>query len=55
MVLNKISKMTLVKFFIGMIAGLGLIGVYKFVAEVELNEEEEYDIYEEEHDHPLFV
>ena len=55
MILNKISKLTLVKFLLGIIAGLGLIGVYKYVAEVELNEEEEYDIYDEEYDHPLFV
>jgi len=55
MIFNKISKLTLVKFLLGIIAGLGLIGVYKFVAEVELNEEEEFEIYDEEYDHPLFV
>lgn len=54
MKLNKIANMKLVKFFLAVLAGFGLIKVYQYIAEVELNEEEEY-IYEEEHDHPLFV
>jgi len=55
MKLNKIANLKLVKFFLALLAGLGLVKVYQYVAEVELNEEEEYDIYEDEYDHPLFV
>jgi hypothetical protein len=55
MKLNKIANMKLVKFFLAILAGFGLIKIYQYVAEVELNEEEDYEIYEEEHDHPLFV
>lgn len=55
MKITKIPKMKLVKFFLALLAGLGLIKVYRFVAEVEFNEEEEYDIHEDEYDHPLFV
>jgi hypothetical protein len=55
MKLNKFTDMKVVKFFLAMLAGFGLIKIYQYVAEIELNEEEEYDIYEEEHDHPLFV
>lgn len=55
MKLNKIANMKLVKFFLAILAGFGLVKIYQYIAEVELNEEEEYEIYEEEHDHPLFV
>lgn len=55
MKLNAITKLAMVKFLLALLAGVGLIRVYKYVAEVELNEEEEYDIYEDEYDHPLFV
>jgi hypothetical protein len=47
--------MKLVKFFLALIAGFGFFRLFKFVAEVELNEEEEYDIYDDEHEYPLFV
>lgn len=47
--------MKLLKFFLAMIAGLGLVHLVRFVAEVDDNETEEYDIYEEELEHPLFV
>lgn len=55
MKLNAITKLTIVKFFLAILAGAGLVRVYRYVAEIELNEEEEYDIYEDEYDHPLFV
>ncbi|WP_262493963.1 hypothetical protein [Flavobacterium beibuense] len=42
------------KFFLAMLAGFGLIRVYNFVAQMEL-EEEESDVYEDEHEYPLFV
>lgn len=47
--------MKLVKFFLALIAGFGLIKIFRFVAEAELNEEEDYDIYDDELEYPLFV
>lgn len=47
--------MKLVKFFLALIAGLGFVKFLSFVADVDSNEDEEYEVYEEEHDHPLFV
>ncbi|RYJ45097.1 MULTISPECIES: hypothetical protein [Flavobacterium] len=52
--LVKQKEMKLVKFFLAMLAGFGLIKVYNFVAQMEL-EEEESDIYDDEHEYPLFV
>lgn len=52
--LVKQKEMKLVKFFLAMLAGFGLIKVYSFVAQMEL-EEEENDIYDDEHEYPLFV
>ena len=46
--------MKLIKFFLAMLAGFGLIKVYKFVAQMEI-EEEDNDIYDDEHEYPLFV
>jgi len=46
--------MKLVNFFSRMFSNPVAIG-NRFNAEVELNEEEEYDIYEDEHEYPLFV
>ncbi|WP_417367824.1 hypothetical protein [Flavobacterium beibuense] len=50
----KQEKMNVMKFFLAMLAGFGLIRVYNFVAQMEL-EEEESDVYEDEHEYPLFV
>ncbi|WP_168196987.1 hypothetical protein [Flavobacterium alkalisoli] len=52
--LVKQKEMKLVKFFLAMLAGFGLIKVYNFVAQMEL-EEEESDIYDDEQEYPLFV
>ncbi|MFL9835931.1 hypothetical protein ABS768_00380 [Flavobacterium sp. ST-75] len=46
--------MNVMKFFLAMLAGFGLIRVYNFIAQREL-EEEENDIYDDEHEYPLFV
>ncbi len=50
----KQEKMNVMKFFLAMLAGFGLIRVYNFIAQREL-EEEENDIYDDEHEYPLFV
>ena len=50
----KKEDMKLVKFFLAALAGFGLIKLYKFVAEVELNEDDN-DVYDDEHEYPLFV
>lgn len=48
--------MKLVKFFMGIITLFGLIKLFKYYrAEVELNEGEDYEIYDDELEHPLFV
>lgn len=47
--------MKLVKFFLALIAGLGIIKFLSFVADIDGYEDEEYEVYDEEHDHPLFV
>ncbi len=49
----KQNEMKMVKFLLAMLAGFGLIKVYKFVAQMEL--EDENDIYDDEHEYPLFV
>lgn len=46
--------MKLLKFFLAALAGFGLVKLFGYITEAELNDEEEYDIYDEE-DHPLFV
>lgn len=46
--------MKLVKFFLALIAGLGFVKFLGFVADVDLHEDEEYEIYDEE-EFPLFV
>jgi len=53
--LIKADIMKLVKFFLALIAGLGLVKFLSFVADIDGYEEEEYEVYDEEHDHPLFV
>lgn len=50
----KKDDMKVVKFFLAVLAGFGLIKLYKFVAEVELNEDDN-DVYDDEHEYPLFV
>ncbi|MGV3459595.1 MAG: hypothetical protein ACO1N9_03975 [Flavobacterium sp.] len=47
--------MKLVKFFLALIAGFGLVKFLGFVADVDSHEDEEYEVYDEELDHPLFV
>jgi hypothetical protein len=47
--------MKLVNFFLALIAGFSIVKLFRFYAEVELNEEEEYDIYDDELEYPLFV
>ena len=47
--------MKMVKFFLAIMAGFSIVKLLRYFAEVEFNEEEEYDIYDEEFDHPLFV
>ena len=46
--------MKLLKFILAFLAGLGLVKIFRLSAEVELNEEE-YDIYDDEMEYPLFV
>jgi len=46
--------MKLVKFFLALVAGFSIIKLFKFMAEVELNEEE-VETYEDEYEYPLFV
>lgn len=48
-----LTDMKLLKFFIAAIAGFGLVKLFGFFTEDDLNEERE-DIYDEE-DYPLFV
>ena len=50
----KKGNMKLIKFLLAALAGFGLVKLFGYITEAELNEEEEYDIYDEE-DHPLFV
>jgi hypothetical protein len=47
--------MKLLKFFLALIAGFGLVKFLSFVADIDGHDEEEYEIYDEELDHPLFV
>ena len=47
--------MKLVKFFLALLAGFGLIKILRFVAEVDVTEDEEYEVYDDELDYPLFV
>ncbi|MFP5436965.1 MAG: hypothetical protein ACLGH8_04220 [Bacteroidia bacterium] len=47
------SDMKLLKFFLAAVAGFGLVKIFGFFSEDELDEEME-DLYENE-DHPLFV
>lgn len=46
--------MKLLKFFLAALAGFGLVKMFGFLTEDELDEEMGHDIYDEE-DHPLFV
>ena len=46
--------MKLLKFLFAALAGFGLVKMFGFFTEDELNEEKEHDIYDEE-DYPLFV
>lgn len=50
----KKDDMKVIKFFLAALAGFGLVKLYKFVAEAELDEEEN-DVYDDDHDYPLFV
>lgn len=50
----KKGNMKLIKFLLAALAGFGLVKLFGYITEAELNDEEEYDIYDEE-DHPLFV
>lgn len=50
----KKGNMKLIKFLFAALAGFGLVKLFGYITEAELNDEEEYDIYDEE-DHPLFV
>lgn len=50
----KQDEMKMVKFLLAAIAGFGLIKLYKYVAEVEF-EEDDADVYDEEQEYPLFV
>lgn len=52
--LIKKDEMKVVKFLLAAIAGFGLIKLYKYVAEVEF-EEDDADVYDEEQEYPLFV
>ena len=48
------NDMKLLKFFLAALAGFGLVKMFGYLTEDELNEEMGNDIYDEE-DHPLFV
>ena len=48
------NDMKLLKFFLAALAGFGLVKMFGFLTEDELDEEMGNDIYDEE-DHPLFV
>lgn len=50
---KNVNDMKLLKFFLAAIAGFGLVKLFGFFTEDELDEEMD-DIYNEE-DHPLFV
>ncbi len=54
--MNHVKKedMKLVKFILAALAGFGLIKLYKFAAEAELTEDDS-DVYDDEHEYPLFV
>jgi len=51
---SKKGNMKLLKFLLAALAGFGLVKLFGYLTEAELNEDEDYDIYDEE-DHPLFV
>ena len=51
---KKVNDMKLLKFLFAALAGFGLVKMFGFFTEDELNEEKEHDIYDEE-DYPLFV
>ncbi len=46
--------MKLLKFLFAALAGFGIVKLFGYITEAELEEGVEYDIYDEE-DHPLFV
>ncbi|MFP9118540.1 hypothetical protein ACLI08_12185 [Flavobacterium sp. RNTU_13] len=50
---NNVNDMKLLKFFLAAVAGFGLVKIFGFFSEDELDEEME-ELYDEE-DHPLFV
>ncbi|WP_165764620.1 hypothetical protein [Flavobacterium cyanobacteriorum] len=47
--------MKIIKFFLAMLTGFGIIRLLSFVAEVDVNDEEEYEVYDDEAEYPLFV
>jgi hypothetical protein len=51
---KKTNDMKLLKFFLAALAGFGLVKLFGYFTEDDLNEELGNDIYDEE-DHPLFV
>ena len=51
----KLKDMRLVKFFLAFLAGFGIVKLFNFVAEVDMNEEEEYDHIYDDEEYPLFV
>ena len=51
---SKKGNMKLLKFLLAALAGFGLVKLFGYLTEAELNEDEDYEIYDEE-DHPLFV
>jgi hypothetical protein len=51
---KNINDMKLLKFFLAALAGFGLVKMFGFLTEDELNEEREHDIYDED-EYPLFV
>lgn len=55
MKLINIFRTAIAKFFLAIVAGFGLIKVYRFVAEELIDDEEDFHVYDEEHGHPLFV
>jgi len=51
---ENIHDMKLLKFFLAALAGFGLVKLFGYMTEDELNDDKEHDIYDEE-DYPLFV
>ena len=51
---KNINDMKLLKFFLAALAGFGLVKMFGFLTEDELNEERDNDIYDED-EYPLFV